>query len=359
MARPKLKLTPSDKPWAGQAQVHLPSRGNSAAMELTRRVALSLLLLLIITVVVYVDRAAYRDVYGGGEITFLDALYYATVTMTTTGYGDIVPVAEHARFINIVVITPIRVAFLILVVGTTVEVLANEGRRALLDAQWRKSLRHHTVVIGYGTMGQSAAATLLANGVPPEKIVVIDANPQAVATANRQNLAAFEGDATSRELLHRAELPKAREVIVTVNSDDTTILTVLTVRQLNRTAHVVASVRDSENRPLLRQSGADAVVTSSDAVGRLMGLSSISPHMGAVIEDLLTPSDGLEIAQRMITPEEEGLTPLEITGEKVLAIIRNKTMRRFFDPGAESLQLGDEIVVIRKSATKAHREPAA
>ena len=341
-----------------QAQVHLPSRVISPGRQLGARLWVALVLLVLIAVVVYVDRNGYVDSTAHDGISFIDAVYYATVTMTTTGYGDITPVAEHSRLINIVVITPIRIAFLILVVSTAVEVLANEGRRALMDSQWRKTLRNHTVVIGYGTMGQSAAATLLRNGLPAEKIVVIDAKPLAVAEANRHNLAALEGEATSRDLLRRAELPKAREVIVTVNRDDTAILTTLTVRQLNRTAHLVVAVREAENRPLVRQSGADAVITSSDTVGRLMGLSSISPYLGEVIDDLLMADEGLEVHQRMITREEEGLNPADLPNERVLGIVRNKTLRRFFDASAEKLQLGDEIIAVRRSATAKDRRDA-
>ncbi|MDR1430713.1 MAG: potassium channel family protein [Propionibacteriaceae bacterium] len=343
----KLLLSPSETPWRGQEQVHLPLRKASAVQELLRRVGIGVVLLLIITLVVYVDHESYVDLTAHDGVSFLDAFYYATVTMTTTGYGDIVPVSPHARLINALIVTPIRVAFLALLVGTTVEVLANEGRRALMDAQWRKTLRQHTIVIGYGTMGQSAVSTLIGNGVPPEKIVVIDRNPHAVTAANRQNLAAFEGDATSRELLHRAELPKAREVIITINSDDTTILVTLTVRQLNRGAHLVAAVRDVENKPLLIQSGANAIVTSSDAVGRLMGLSAISPYLGTVIEDMLTPRTGLDIVQRMITKQEDGIRTSEVQGERVLAVIRNQTLRRFYEVGSDVLQLGDEIIVVR------------
>ena len=346
---PKLRLGSSSLP-RGQAQVHLPSRASTPAGELIRRLVIGFLLLLLITLVVWLDRDSYSDNVSHDGITLIDALYYATVTMTTTGYGDITPVTEHARLLNAIVITPIRIAFLVLLVSTTVEVLANEGRRALMDSQWRKTLRNHTVVIGYGTMGASAVSTLLRNGVPLERIVVIDRDTQAVAAANRHGLAAFEGDATSRELLHRAELAKAREVIVTVNRDDTTILTTLTVRQLNRTAHLVAAVRDSQNLPLVRQSGADSVVTSADSVGRLMGLSSISPHLGTVIEDLLTSGDGLEIIQRMVTRDEDGKSSNELPGERVLAVIRNKTMRRFYEGTADTLHTGDEIVVVRRSA---------
>ncbi|MDR1833757.1 MAG: potassium channel family protein [Propionibacteriaceae bacterium] len=348
---PKIKFSPSEAPWAGRLQVHLPARSSTPASELVKRLGMALLLVLAITLVVWFDRDSYVDMANHDGINLIDAFYYATVTMTTTGYGDIVPTTDHARLIIAIIVTPMRVGFLVLLVGTTVEVLANEGRRALMDATWRKNLRGHTVVIGYGTMGQSAVSTLLSNGVPNDKIVVIDTSAGAVGAANRANLAAFEGDATMRETLRRAELPKAREVIVTVNRDDTTILTTLTVRQLNRTAHVVAAVRDSQNLPLVRQSGADAVITSSDSVGRLMGLSSISPYLGDVIEDLLTSGSGLEVSQRQVRPEEEGINPREVVGERVLAVIRNKTMRRFYESSADTLQLGDEIVVVRKSQT--------
>lgn len=357
MAKRRLHFAPANIPWAGRAQVYLPARASTPAMELVKRLGMALGLLMVIALLVWFDRGSYSDNVSHDGISFIDALYYATVTMTTTGYGDITPVSDHARLINAIVVTPIRIGFLVLLVGTTVEVLANEGRRALMDSQWRKTLRNHTVVIGYGTMGASAVATLLRNGVPVERIVVIDSNPHAVAAANRHGLAAFEGDATSRELLHRAELPKAREVIITVNRDDTTILATLTVRQLNRTAHLVAAVRDAENLPLVRQSGADAVVTSSDAVGRLMGLSSISPHLGTVIEDLLTTGDGLEVAQRMVSREEDGKNASEVPGERVLAVVRNKTLRRFYEGAAEMLHTGDEVIVVRKSGTAPARRP--
>ncbi len=349
-ARPRFGR--SQAPWSGRAQVSLPARSSSPAEELLKRVGMAVGLLLLLTLIVFFDRDAYADNVAQDGVSFWDALYYATVTMTTTGYGDITPVAEHARLINTFVVTPIRIAFLVLLVGTTVEVLANEGRRALKDSRWRKTMRNHTVVIGYGTTGQSATATLSRAEVPPERILVIDTNPQAVAAANRHGYAAFEGDATSRELLHRAELPKAKEIIITVGRDDTAILATLTVRQLNRGAHLVVVVRDSDNVPLIRQSGADAVVTSSDAVGRLMGLSSISPQLGEVIEDLLSSGSGLEVTQRLVTPEEDGKEPAAITGEKVLAVIRNRTLRRYYEPGADVLRTGDEVVVIRKAPGK-------
>ncbi len=139
-------------------------------------------------------------------------------------------------------------------------------------------------------------------------------------------------------------------MIITLDRDDTAILSTLTVRQLNPVAHVVVAVREQENVPLLRQSGANAVVTSSDAVGRLMGLSTISPHVGLMIEDLLSNGEGVEVAQRQVRAEEVGKAPWEIRDERVIGVVRNQTLRRFYEPSVEHLETGDELVCIRRSA---------
>ncbi|MDO5498911.1 MAG: potassium channel family protein [Propionibacteriaceae bacterium] len=331
--------------------VSMPNRGTTPARELMIRGLIGLSLLMIITLVVWFDRASYADNINHDGVDFVDALYYATVTMTTTGYGDITPVSMHARIINALVITPLRIIFLVLLVGTTLEVLATEGRRALIDSRWRKRMRNHIVIVGYGTKGRTAVSTLERHGRDIAKVVVIDARPSAIGDANLDGVAAIEGDATRREILRRAEITKAREVIITLDRDDSTILVTLTARQLNPRAHIVVAVREEQNVSLLRQSGADSVVTSSDMVGRLLGMSAVSPNIGTMLEDLLTSGEGLEISERQVTADEVGRNPAEITAERVIAVVRNKTLRRYFDPTVASLELGDELVVVRRSTT--------
>ncbi len=333
------------------ALVSLPARRVSPARELGRRVAVALGLLVVIVCLVWLDRGAYTDT-SDGRVSLIDAIYYATVTITTTGYGDITPVAPHARILNALLVTPMRIAFLVLLVGTTLEVLASEGRRLIRDSRWRKQMRNHIIVIGYGTKGRSAIQTLRDSGVEASRLVVIDDSAACVAEANLAGYAAIQGDATRREILHRAETPRARQVIITLDRDDTAILVTLTVRQLNPGTHLVVAVREGENVPLLRQSGASSVITSSDAVGRLLGLSAVSPNLGTVIEDLLSANEGLEIAERQVARDDAGLNPSDLPGERVLGVVRNKTLRRFYDPAVAALEVGDQLVVVRKAVPK-------
>jgi voltage-gated potassium channel len=355
LTEPARRRDRSRRTWTDEALVSLPARSSSPALELVRRGLLAVLLLAIVVLLVWLDRHSYRDSYDG-DVGLIDAIYYATVTITTTGYGDITPVAPHARVLSAIVVTPLRVAFLVLLVGTTLEVLAHHGRRIFKDARWRKRMRNHIVVVGFGTKGRSAVETLQNNGTNPNQIVIIDSRPASITDANLRGYAAIEGDATRREILRRAEIMKAREVLITVDRDDSAILVMLTVRQLNPSANVVVAVREDDNASLLRQSGANAVVTSSEAVGRLLGLSAVSPNLGAIIEDLLSSKEGLEVGERPVTKEEIGHAPSEVNGERVIAVVRNKTLRRFYDPTVARLEAGDQVVVVRQAAEEIEQQ---
>jgi voltage-gated potassium channel len=336
----------SRRGWISETLVNLPTHQASPGRQLATRGLVAVGLLALIVAIVYIDRGAYTDSYDG-SVSFIDAIYYATVTITTTGYGDITPVLPHARIINAILVTPLRIAFLVLLVGTTLEVLATQGRRIFLDARWRKRMRNHAVVVGFGTKGRSAVQTLTDTKYTPDRVVIIDARPGVIAEANLQGFAGIAGDGTRREILRRAEISKAHDVIITLDRDDSAILVTLTVRQLNPSAHIVVAVREQDNASLLRQSGANAVITSSEAVGRVVGLSTISPNLGSIIEDLLTADQGLEIAERQVSAQEVGHSPADIREERVLGVVRNKTLRRFSDPTVEKLETGDQLVVVR------------
>lgn len=329
--------------------VSLPRIETSPFKELGRRAIIAFTLLALSTLIVYLDRDAYIDNTAQDGVSLIDALYYSTVTVTTTGYGDITPIAPHARLMNALIITPLRIAFLVVLVGTTIEVLANQGSRSIRDMFWRKKMRNHVVVIGYGTKGRSAVNTLRRQGTPAEKIVVIDSSDAAIADANYDGLAAFQGDATRRELLRRAEISKAKGVIISLDKDGAAILATLTVRQLNPTAGVVVSVREHENVPLVRQSGASSVVTSSETVGRLLGLSAIGPDLGTIMQDMLTGGEGLEVHQRPAEAHEAGQPPSAVQGERVIGLVRNGTLRRFYDQTAARIELGDDLIVVRRA----------
>jgi len=327
------------------ADIVLPRSTVGPVKAVLRRVVIALLTLSAVAVVVWLDREGYTD-SSDGEVDFLDAYYYATVSLSTTGYGDITPVSDQARTVNILVVTPLRLLFLIILVGTTLEVLTERTRDQFRQSRWRSSLRDHTVVVGYGTKGRSAVRALLDDGADRANIVVVDNDPSHIADAGDDGIAAVVGDGTRADVLRRADIEHARRVIVAVPRDDAAVLVTLTVKRHNPAAYVVAAVRESENAPLLREGGADGVVVSSEAAGRLLGVAASSPSTGAIFEDLLVPGSGLELAERDVKREEVGLAP-RACRDLVVAILREDKTHMFTDDEGLKLRKSDRVVVVR------------
>lgn len=309
---------------------------------IARRIAYATFLVMAVTMIAYVDRHSYR-----GMDTFVDALYYSAVSITTVGYGDITPDSQESRLINVLLITPLRIAFVVLLVGTTLSVLTEESRELLRIQRWRKKMRNHTVVIGYGTKGRSAVAALLADGLSSNQIVVVDNNPAALEAASNDGLVTVKGSATRAEVLKLAGVSRAKSVVVASNLDETAVLVTLSVRELAPKAMIVASIREAENQHLLEQSGADSVVISSETAGRMLGLATVTPSVVEMMEDLLSPDEGFSIAERIVTEEEVGANPRHLA-EIVLGVVRSGELYRIDSPEAEAVEPGDRILYIRR-----------
>lgn len=324
--------------------IRLPAHYVGPGFAISRRLVLASAILLAVVAAVLIDRDGYRDANGDG-VGVIDAFYYATVTLSTTGYGDVAPASTSARLVNVLFVAPARVLFLIILVGTTLEVLTERSREQFRIRRWRSRVHQHVVVCGYGTKGRSAIDTLLEDGTPLDQVVVVERDPGAVKEAAARGLAVVPGSSSRAAVLREARVDDARAVIVATNADDAAVLTVLTARDLAPGAWIVASVREIENIPLVKQSGADQVVVSSATAGRLLGLSTSAPQLVTVVEDLLTATTGIALTVRVVEDHEVGRAPGDL-GQPVAAVVRDGRLHNFAEPAVQRLVSGDKVVCI-------------
>lgn len=328
--------------------VRVPRRERAPLAAVFRRIGLALALVVFVALVTWINGGGYVDSATGDSVGFLDAMYYASVTVTTTGYGDITAVSDAARLSTIVLITPARIVFLILVVGTTVEVLTDQSRDFLASRRWRRSVKDHIVICGYGSTGQGAAGELLKRGESPSDIVAVDTHPEALASAAAAGFVAVAGDASQSSVLEQASVRNARSVIVAPNRDDTAVLITLTVRELNPTAHIVVGVREQENLHLLRQGGANEVIDATAAVGRMLGLATTAPAARQVVDDLLDSGTGLDLTEISPVVDADGVhAPADVT---VVAVLRDGNRVEPSKLPSVELRASDRLIVLTESA---------
>ena len=326
-------------------KLRLPRRPSVAPpVAILRRVAIAIAIVLLNWGVVVLEREGYNDA-ADGHLSIVDALYYTTVTLSTTGCGDITPVTTGARLTNALLVTPMRFLFVLVLVGTTIQVLTERSRDQFNVARWRARVKDHVIVCGYGTKGRSAVRSLIQRGHDRDKIVVIEPDHEAIEEASAAGLATIHGSSASDSVLREAEIDRASSVIIAVNRDDTAVLTTLTVRQMAPDIKIVAAVREGENADLLTQSGADSVITSSDAAGRLLGLATHSPATVGVVEDLIAHGRGLDLLERTVAAHEIGRSPNSV-GVPVLAVVRGRRTLPYADPAAARLERGDRLIYV-------------
>lgn len=326
----------------------MPDATASPLRSLLQRLGIALGALTLTALIVYFGGDGYADNNSDDGISLLDAFYYATVSVSTTGYGDIVPVSDAARLWTTVVVTPLRLIFLITFVGTTVELLTERSRQAFQVQRWRARVRDHTVVVGFGTKGRAAVEMLLAEGAEPTDIVVVDTDRTQLDAASALGLVTVTGNATRSAVLRIAGVQQATAIVVATNRDDTAVLVTLTARELAPNLRIVAAVRESENVHLLRQSGANSVVVSAETAGRLLGAATTTPAVVEVIEDLLTPEAGFAISERAVEESEVGGSPRHLA-DIVLGVVRDGKLHRVDASAVDALERGDRLLYVRKA----------
>jgi voltage-gated potassium channel len=313
--------------------------------SLLMRVALALALIAIALAVHWFDRGGLRDTVDG-HVSFTDVLYFTMITVTTVGFGDIVPVTDRARMFDTFVVTPVRLFVWLIFLGTAYDFMFKRVWEKWRMKLIQRELKGHIIVTGFGTSGSEAVRELIARGAQPDGIVAIDGRASAIAEAEDMGLSVLEGDATRNATLKAVHVERARAMIVSAGRDDTSILIVLTARRLAPHVPISVVIRSEDNEALARQAGANTVINPVSFAGLLLAGSTHGPHIAEYLADLAATDGRVALRERRVTAEEVGKPLSAIATGLGVRIYREGKPLGFRDDGAGALQAGDVIVEI-------------
>jgi voltage-gated potassium channel len=306
------------------------------------------ILMLTVILVFWFDRDGLRDHYDG-EISFSDVIYFSMVTITTVGYGDIVPVSRGARVLDALLVTPIRLFIWLIFLGTAYQLVLQRLFEDIRMRMVRAKLQDHIIICGYGHSGTCAAEELVARGMDRKQMLIIDAVQTQVERAAEHGFIGLLGDVTSEEVLRRAMLESARAMFVCTDRDDTNVLVVLTARHLSSTVRIISRVEEPENEKLLRQSGANATVLPSRVGGILMADSLESSALVKYVMDLISAGGRIVLEERDANTEDIGRIPRDIP--HVVRVLRDGHVLNIDSPET-TLQAGDKLITVRPATSE-------
>ena len=204
-----------------------------------------------------------------GIATLTDALYYTVVTASTVGYGDAAPRSAQARLFGISLVVLGTASFALAlgsVLGPAIQARFSRALGTMNSTQY-DLYENHVVVLGYGDLTEPLVEELATGNT---EFVVVTTDTDRAARLRDHGIDVLVGDPSDEEPLENAGIEHARAIIAATNDDAEDAFAILTARELNPEARIVAAATNRDNVQKLRRAGADTVVSPAVIGGRLL-----------------------------------------------------------------------------------------
>lgn len=225
-----------------------------------------------------------RDEFEEGAIeTPLDAFYYAIVTATTVGYGDISPVSQQARLFGISVVVLGAASFAVAlgsVLGPAIEARFARALGTMTDTDY-DLFEDHVLVLGHGDLTEPLLEEI---GDQCQTLIVVPDSDDAKLLRDR-GFNVLVGDPSDDDPLLEGGIKHARAVIAATDSDADDAFAILTARELNPDIRIVAAATVRENIEKLGRAGADHVISPSVIGGQMLVRSALEERSGGASTD--------------------------------------------------------------------------
>ncbi|MGK0252844.1 MAG: voltage-gated potassium channel [Mariniflexile sp.] len=233
--------------------------------------------------ILLVGVTGYRVISG---YSWVDAVYMTVITMTTVGFGEVVPLDEQSKIFTIFLILAS-----VLIMGYALSIITEYilSKNNIDELKYKRmqkkidSFKNHVVVCGYGRNGKQATVKLLAHNRP---FIVIERNKDMEARLQQDNVPYIIGNANEDEVLMQAGVDRASSFISALPNDADNLFVVLSTRQINKNINIISRASNESSYNKLKFAGANNVILPDKIGGDHMASLVVVPGLMEFIDNL-------------------------------------------------------------------------
>ena len=230
--------------------------------------------------------------------SFEDAFWWTIVTITTVGYGDISPSSPIGRIIAV----GLMFSGIGIVAALTGSISSIITTKKIMEGKGLEKLKinNHIIICGWNNIIEKILNSIsiisseddrqinlvLINNLSEDKVQGI------IAKHEKLKIQFVRGDQVSESILNKANVKEAKSAIVIsedsdVNSDDKTILTTLTIKNIAPNLKVIAYVNQSDKISYLKRANVDEVILANNYETFMAVTHVLEPGVPQAVNQLL------------------------------------------------------------------------
>ncbi|WP_335870377.1 potassium channel family protein [Bacillus sp. 2205SS5-2] len=311
-------------------------------------------ILIIALVVIFLFGISIHFVEPDTFPSIIDGLWWAIITASTVGYGDLYPVTLKGRFLGVLLI--LLGAGFLSTYFVSLAATAVTTQNAHLQGKGAHKLKNHVVIVGWNERAKELIEQISSLRRTVE-IVLIDETLQENPSKNH-HLHFIKGKPYQDGILLKASIREADIVIITADQNKTeghadmgSILTLLAIKGLQPTLYCVIEILTEEQVINANRAGANEVIQSNKQTSYVMMNSVVSHGMSAAILTMLDQLKGSKVQLIPAPIEWHGKTFQELSAlllsERTLLLGIKKGEETIVNPPLqEKIFPGNELFVL-------------
>tara|TARA_R110002049_G_scaffold131554_9_gene290352 strand:+ start:473 stop:1495 length:1023 start_codon:yes stop_codon:yes gene_type:complete len=237
----------------------------------------------LLVIILLIGVTGYKMISG---YSWVDAVYMTVITMTTVGFGEVVPLDDQSKIFTIFLILAS-----IIIVGFALSVITEYiiSKNDIEELKYKKmqkqidSYKNHVVVCGYGRNGKQAVIKLLAHN---ESFVVIEKDKEIEERLQLDEVPYVIGNANEDDVLMQAGIDRASSFISALPNDADNLFVVLSTRQINKNINIISRASNESSYKKLKLAGANNVIMPDKIGGDHMASLVVVPGLMEFIDNL-------------------------------------------------------------------------
>ncbi|MBL7872193.1 MAG: potassium channel protein [Cyclobacteriaceae bacterium] len=226
------------------------------------------------------------DAAGTKMPTWQDALWYVVATITTVGYGDVIPITYWGRTIGfIVMLSSLGVYGLIISQIANFMSTLKEQRELGLNGT---DFKNHVVIIGWNDFGRSVIGHLVAAG---KQVAVITNERSSIDTIREyydsDNIFTLYSDYANFDMLEKANIKLASIVFVNLNDDTEKLVYVINLKKHYADLNYVVTLDNGNLKNTFQNAGVTYTICKNEISAKLMASYIFEPDVALFSEEIL------------------------------------------------------------------------